>query len=130
MNMQLVHLFTALAAFIAPVVSVPTTQAKAPRPQPDYWWNVTQWDAGCGTKACHYSFHVTAPKVGEYPGFKANCAGKDTGYFADCTIDWQTVPGSPMVSAKLKHQPDPTHPNGVALMGLSLRFLDEPNGYV
>jgi hypothetical protein len=30
----------------------------------------------------------------------------------------------------VKHQLDPTHPNGVALMGLSLQFLDVDDEYV
>jgi hypothetical protein len=63
---------------------------------------------------------------GTYPGFTAYCAGKDTGSFIPCNVtDFQSPTNDiPYVSAKLKHQLDPTRPNGGALMGLSLEILE------
>ena len=64
-----------------------------------------------------------------YPGFKADCSGEDKGFFEPCAItSAETTSGVPYVSAKLEHQLDPEHSNGVALMSLSLSFTDANNG--
>ena len=91
-----------------------------------YQWSVTNWVAGCSDEYCTYSFSVSGPQNGNIPKFSARCAGVDAGGLADCKIlsSSQEVE----VSAKLRHQADPSDPVGPAKMSMALEFTLAESG--
>ena len=91
-----------------------------------YEWSVTNWVAGCSDEYCTYSFQISGPQNGNIPKFSARCAGVDAGGFGDCKVlsSSQEVE----VSAKLRHQADPSEPVGPAKVSVILGFTLEESG--
>lgn len=55
-----------------------------------YYWNVTNWSAGCVTSGCYYDFNVSAPASSSRPArpaFLAHCSGGVEGApYQVCTL--------------------------------------------
>lgn len=118
--MQLLPLLALLSTSLA--TALPQVPKGSPTELPEgYKWDVTNWTAGCARGGCTYDFNVTGAFANLYPGFKAYCSGKDTGYYQDCKIlEDLTTSGVPFVAASLR----PNVQNGIATMSVSLKFTD------
>ena len=125
--MQYLAIALAATGLVSSAMAAPTQAATGGAIPAGYEWNVSQWTAGCNDEHCEYSFLVSAPANGQIPSFRARCNGIDTpAQFTTC----RTIRSSDdvQIMSKIKHQADPSEPNGPAKVTMSMEFTLPESG--